>query len=73
MDFDLTDSQQALVSSLQSMFAPYGEIPEAGRGLKSYFAADLQAKLVNGGFFAASRDAHRSAARAARPVSSRRA
>ncbi len=57
MDFDLTDSQQALVSSLQSMFAPYGEIPDAGRGLKSYFAADLQQKLVNGGFFDAARDA----------------
>ncbi len=57
MDFDLTDDQQTLVSSLQSMFAPYGEIPEEGRGAKSYFAADLQRKLVNGGFFHTAREA----------------
>lgn len=57
MDFDLTDDQQTLVSSLQSMFSPYGEIPEQGRGARSYFAADLQRKLADGGFFAVAREA----------------
>jgi hypothetical protein len=51
MDFDFTDEQQLLVSSLQSLFHPYREIPAQGRGSTSYFAADLQRKLVQGGFF----------------------
>jgi len=57
MDFDLSDEQLLLVSSLQSLFHPYGEIPAEGKGATSYFAADLQRKLVQGGFFDTARQA----------------
>jgi len=51
MDFDFNDEQQLLVSSLQGLFHNYAEIPPAGRGETSWFSADLQRRLVQGGFF----------------------
>jgi alkylation response protein AidB-like acyl-CoA dehydrogenase len=56
MDFELNDDQQALVASLESIRRRYAELPIAHKRDRSYFAADLQALLQDGGYFDAARE-----------------
>ena len=55
MDFELDDDQQALVASLQSIRQRYDELPMAHKRDRSYFAADLQQVLQDGGYLDAAR------------------
>lgn len=56
MDFELDDDQQALVGSLQSIRQRYAELPIAHKRDRSYFAADLQQLLRDGGYLDAARE-----------------
>src|SRR5258708_9935364 len=56
MDFPLNEDQQALVASLQSIRQRYDKLPIAQKRSRSYFAADLQQVLQDGGYLDAARE-----------------
>ena len=50
MDYDLTEDQAALVSSLENIIGEHWDLPAAHRSTPSYFATDLQVRLAANGF-----------------------
>jgi alkylation response protein AidB-like acyl-CoA dehydrogenase len=56
MDFSLSEDQQALVDSIQSIRRPFAALPMAHKRDRSYFAADLQQTLTDGGYLDAARE-----------------
>jgi hypothetical protein len=55
MDFALNEDQQALVDAVQSIRRPFDALPMAHRRDRSWFAADLQRTLIDGGYLDAAR------------------
>ncbi len=55
MDFTLNEDQQALVDSIQSIRQRFDALPMAHKRDRSYFAADLQQTLSEGGYLDAAR------------------
>jgi hypothetical protein len=55
MDFALNEDQQALVDAVRSIRRPYDALPMAHKRDRSWFAAELQQILAEGGFLDAAR------------------
>lgn len=56
MDFALNEDQQALVDAVQSIRRPFDALPMAHKRDRSWFAADLQQTLTDGGYLDAARE-----------------
>ena len=56
MNFALNEDQQALVDSIQSIRRRYAALPMPHKRDRSYFAADLQRTLTEGGYFDTARE-----------------
>src|SRR3954466_241515 len=55
MDFGLDEDQQALVDAVRSIRRPFDALPMAHKRDGSWFAADLQRTLADGGYLDAAR------------------
>jgi len=55
MDFALNEDQRALVDAVQSIRRPFDALPMAHKRDRSWFAADLQRVLAEGGYLDAAR------------------
>ncbi|MFG1192067.1 acyl-CoA dehydrogenase family protein [Xanthobacter flavus] len=56
MDFQLNEDQAALVAAVQSILRDHDEVPQSERTSYSFFDAQLQRQLTDGGFLDAARD-----------------